>query len=90
MSNVVPLRDGVKLLICGCSNDRFYLHCSPSEKLTLVCTACLCGINGYDVTKKNYVDGCPCTNNCCEHPKVNHAESYSECVNCWTGCHCNS
>ncbi len=37
-----------------------------------------------------YVDGCPCTNDCCEHPKVNHSESYSECIVCFRTCHCNS
>lgn len=39
---------------------------------------------------KIYADGCPCQNNCCEKPRVNHAESYSECVNCYMSCHCNS
>ncbi len=57
MSNVIPLFVGIKLLICGCDNDRFFLHCSPAEKLTLVCTKCFYGINGYKVTQEAPNDG---------------------------------
>ncbi len=35
-------------------------------------------------------DGCPCTNNCCDNPCVDHEDSYSDCGNCFTCCHCNS
>lgn len=57
MTNVVQLHDFSKVLICGCENETFIVHVSPSEKFTLVCRQCLHGINGYKVTKEDSING---------------------------------
>lgn len=49
MSNIIPLHRFPKMLICGCGNETFIVHCSPSRIFTLVCTRCVHGINGYSV-----------------------------------------
>lgn len=35
------------------------------------------------------LETCPCRKTCCENPKVNYENGYSECHNCHVGCYCN-
>jgi hypothetical protein len=57
MSNVVSLFDELMMLICGCNNDKYFVNYSHHNKLTLVCTECLHGIEGYKVIKDESANG---------------------------------